>query len=64
MSFLVFNKVRVITEGFSTFTALIRPSSSVNLLVLNEGIALPEGFPTFQALQYEFTGVEQGWRGN
>lgn len=58
---LVDNEPRVVAEEFSTYTALIRPCSSVNFLVLNKVRATNVGFSilTHKAwLQCELSGEE------
>ena len=54
---MMLNKSRLSDEGFSTFTALIGPLSSVNPLVLCELERMFEGFSTFFALRRIFSSV-------
>lgn len=44
------DKIRVVGEGLPTFTALIRPLPTVNVLVLGKIRPAVEGLPTLQAL--------------
>lgn len=64
MRFLV-NKVDILTTEFPTFTALIKPLSRVNPLVLIQGGHLTKKLPTFATLIWlflcELSGIDSRW---
>ena len=65
MNSLVPYKYMFVTKSFPTFTAPIRPFSSVDIPVLNKYIFIAEGFPTFsifiRPLSSVDSGAEQAW---
>ena len=58
MNSLVTNECGVVPKEFPTFTALKRPFSSVDFLVLNKVELSNEGHPTFAALVRSYSSVD------